>query len=125
MKLSLSAVMVFAATVSAAPLFGQSPQDEPTRQEITEAYSSKSGESGFPGVRWETWRINKIRGWTLHFKRLSESRFPGVLTLQYQAIAKKSGLCAEYQITDTKDAPRSGQIKPILVVEPNGVMACR
>jgi hypothetical protein len=128
MKLSLPTAMALVATISATSLFGQSSHDEPTRQEIAEAYRSKSGEGGtfIPGVRWERWRIKEIRGWSLRFKRLSEIRGVGILTRQYRAVAQKGGSCAEYQITDTIPLPPANvQIKPILVVEPSGVTACR
>lgn len=130
MKFSVSAVMgfVFMAVMNVRPTFSQSLQGEPTRQEISHAYRSKAGEGGtfIPGVRWERWRINEIRGWSLHFKRVDEKRGVGILTRQYRAVAKKNGSCAEYQITDTMPLPPGNvQIKPSLVVEPNGVTACR
>ena len=131
MKLSVSAVLGFAlmAAITVSPSFGQAPPDEPTRREIEGAYQSKSGEGGtfIPGVRWERWRIKEIRGWSLHFKHVSEKRGVGILTRRYRAVAKKNGSCAEYQITDTIPFPEpvNVQIKPILVVEPGGVTACR
>ena len=99
---------------------------EPTKEEIAEAYRAKSGEGGtfIPGVRWERWRIKEIRGSKLHFNQTSEKRSPGVTTLNYEVVAKKNGSCAEYRITDTM-SPLNSQIKPILVVDPNGVKACR
>ena len=82
-----------------------------------------------PYLRWEGWRINKIRGWSLHFKRVSYGKpvaVGGVMTASYRVVAKKNGLCAEYQITDTMSFPPNNvQIRPMLVVEPNGVAACR
>ena len=116
------------AAISATIAFAQAPPNEPTKQEIAEAYRSKSGEGGtsIPGVRWERWRIKEVRGWKLHFKRVSEKRSPGVITLKYEAVAKKNGSCAEYEITDTMTfPPPNPQMPPILVVEPNGVKACR
>ena len=126
MKLLAFIVMALAAT-TAGPTFGQPAQDEPTRQEIAEAYRSKSGEGGIfiPGVRWERWRIRDVRGWSLHFKRLKESRHVGVLTLEYRVLAKKAGSCAEYQVTDTLPIPGNVQIQPISVVDPGTVHACR
>lgn len=57
---------------------------------------------------------------------MSEKRGVGILTRQYQAVAKKNGTCAEYQITDTMPLPPANvQIKPNLVVEQSGVKACR
>ena len=120
--------IVIALTVATGSLiFGQSAQNEPTRQEIGEAYRSKSGEGGIfiPAVRWERWRIREVRGWSLRFKRVRESRNVGVLTLEYRVLAKKSGSCAEYQVTDTMPIPGNVQIQPILVVDPGGVHACR
>jgi len=127
MKLLVPALMSLAA-ISAVPALAQAPPNEPTKQEIAQAYRSKSGEGGtfIPGLRWERWRIKEIRGWKLHFKRISEKRSPGVITLKYQAVAKKNGSCAEYGITDTIVLPPPNpQMPPILVVEPNGVKACR
>jgi hypothetical protein len=129
MKLSVSAVLGIGlmAAMNVSPSFGQSPQNEPTRREIEDAYRSKSGEGGtfIPGVRWERWRIKEVRGWSLHFKRVSEKRGIGILTRQYRTVAKENGTCVEYQITDTMPLSVNVQIKPILVVEPNGVTACR
>jgi hypothetical protein len=130
MEQRVSAVLgsVLMAVMSLSPSFGQSPQDEPTKREIEGAYKSKSGGCGtfIPGVCWERWRIKEIRRWSLHFKRVSERRGIGILTRQYQAVAKKNGSCVEYQITDTMPFPEPNvQIKPILVVEPGGVTACR
>src|SRR5258708_3469911 len=102
MKLSISTWMGFVlmAVMNINPSFGQVPQAEPTKQEVADAYRSKIGEVGtiIPGLAWERWRIKGIRGWSLRFKRVSEKRGVGILTLQYQAIAKKNGSCAEYQI---------------------------
>jgi len=126
-KLFIPALISMAA-ISATIAFAQAPPNEPTKQEIAEAYRSKSGEGGtsIPGVRWERWRIKEVRGWKLHFKRVSEKRSPGVITLKYEAVAKKNGSCADYQITDTMTfPPPNPQMPPILVVDPNGVKACR
>lgn len=120
--------MVAALTAANAGLAsGQSSQNEPTRQEIAEAYRSKSGEGGIfiPGVRWERWRIREIRGWSLRFKRVKESRSVGVFTVEYQVVAKKAGSCAEYQVTDTTRIPGNVQIQPILVVDPGVIHTCR
>ena len=125
MKLSVP-VLTLLAAISAITAFAQVQPNEPTKEEIAEAYRSKSGEGGtfIPGVRWERWRIKEIRGWKLHFKRISEKRSPGVLTLKYEAVAKKNGSCADYEITDTFPFPPN-YIRPILVVDPNGVKACK
>jgi hypothetical protein len=125
MKLLPLVVMSVAATT--AITFGQSAHNEPTRQEIAEAYRSKSGEGGIfiPAVRWERWRIRDVRGWSLRFKRVKESRNIGVLTLEYTVLAKKAGSCAEYQVTDTVPIPGNVQIQPVLVVDPGAVHACR
>lgn len=59
-------------------------------------------------------------------QRISQQRSPGVMTVKYEAVAKKNGSCAEYQITDTMPfPPNKVQLRPILVVDPNGVKACR
>jgi hypothetical protein len=130
MKVPVSAVMSFVlmTAISGILSFSQQPQNEPTRQEIEQAYRSKSGEGGtfIPGLQWERWRIKEIRGWKLRFKRIAQERSPGVITLKYQAVAKKNGSCAHYQITDTMIFPPNNvQLKPILVVDPNGVNSCR
>lgn len=127
MKLSVP-TLILPGAISITIAFAQAPANEPTKEEIAQAYRSKSGEGGMliPGVRWERWRIKQIRGWKLHFKRISEERSPGVLTLKYEAIAKKNGSCADYQITDTMTfPPPNPQMPPILVVDSNGVKACR
>jgi hypothetical protein len=61
------------------------------------------------------WRIREIRGWSLKFKRLSETRFPGIITLKYQALAQNNGMCVECHITDTNALAaeqRAGQANP-------------
>jgi hypothetical protein len=87
-----------------------------------------TGEGGtaIPGVPWERRRIKEIRGWSLHFKRVSEQRDVGILTRRYRALAKKNGSSAEYQITETMPLPPANvQMKPILVVEPSDVTTCQ
>jgi hypothetical protein len=116
------------ASIGAALSFSQWQQGEPTREEIAGAYRSKSGEHAtiIPGIRWETWSIKQIRGWSLKFKRLSAERQAGILIRRYRVVAKKNDTCAEYLITDTMVFPPANvQIKPSLVVEPGGVKACR
>ena len=130
MKLVFAVVMGFGLTaiVSVSPSFSQSLPVEPTRQEIARAYRSKAGEGSlfFPGVRWEHRRVREIRGWSLHFKRVSERRGIALITYEYRVVARKNGSCAGYRITDTMiDPPYSVQVKPSLVVEPSGVAACR
>lgn len=126
MKL-LPFIVIALASTTVSPTFGQSMQNEPTRKEIAEAYRSKSGEGGIfiPAVRWEKWRIKNVRGWSLRFKRLTEIRNVGVLTLEYSVLAKKAGSCAEYHVTDTMPIPGNVQIQPILVVDPGAVHACQ
>jgi hypothetical protein len=117
---------VVIAFLLALPAFSQS--DQPTIREIADAYRSKSAEGGtfVPGLRWETWRIKEVRGWSLRFKRIADERLVGVVIKKYQVVAKMSGVCAEYEITDTfAFPPNSVQIKPILVVEPSGIRSCR
>lgn len=124
-KLSVPALILLAAF---SAVFAQAPPNEPTKEEIAEAYRSKSGEGGtfIPGLRWERWRIKEIRGWRLHFKRIGRKQSPGVMTVKYGAFAKKNGSCAEYQITHTIPFPPANpQMKPILVVDPDGVRPCR
>jgi hypothetical protein len=116
------------AVIGTVPAVSQWQQGEPTKQEIADAYRSKSGEHVLiiPGIRWETWSIRQIRGWSLKFKRVSEQRGAGVLTRRYRAVAKKNGQCAEYQIADTVVfRPAGVHIKPSLTVDPGGVKACR
>lgn len=127
MRPRLLSIAVLGA-IGTVPCLTRQQQGEPTRQEIADAYRSKSGEHALiiPGIRWETWSIRQIRGWSLKFKRVSERRGAGVLIRRYRAIAKKSGQCAEYQITDTMVFPPINvQMKPSLTVEPGGVKACR
>jgi hypothetical protein len=119
---------VLMTAISGIPSFSQTPQNEPTRQEIEQAYRSKSGGGGtfIPGLSWERWRIKEIRGWKLHFKRIGRQQSPGVMTVKYQAVGKKNGSCADYQVTETMPFPPNNvQLKPILVVDPNGVKSCR
>jgi hypothetical protein len=128
MKFSVSAVTATLMTaISASPSFSQTPQSEPSRQEIAEAYRSKSGGGGtlIPGVQWERYRIKEIRGWKLHFKRIGQQRSLGIMTLKYEAVARKNGSCAEYHITDTMPFQPNVYMKPTLVVDPGGVKACR
>jgi hypothetical protein len=62
----------------------------------------------------------------LRFQRMSEKRSHGVLILRYNAVARKNGSCAAYEITDTRVLPPPNpQMSSILVVEPNGVKPCR
>ncbi len=50
----------------------------------------------------------------------------GVVIKEYRAVAKKGGVCAEYEITDTFPSPPNNvHIKPRLVVEPSGVRSRR
>ncbi len=120
-------MLVAIALLGGALAFGQSA--EPTKEEIAEAYRSKSGGVVMlvpPGGQWEQRRINEIRGWKLKFTRISQKRFPGIRILKYHAVAKKNAMCADYQITDTMPfGPPGPQIKPILAVDLNGVRACR
>jgi hypothetical protein len=117
---------IVVAMIGAHPSFSQSPQDQPTRDEIAEAYRSKSGGGALPvaHLQWERWRIHEVRGWSLHFRRVKESRVVGVLTLQYRALAKKAGACAMYQIIDTVPLGPNSQIRPVLVVESVPTTAC-
>jgi hypothetical protein len=55
----------------------------------------------------------------LHFKRIRRQH-----TVKYQAVGKKNGSCADYQTTKTMPS-NNVQLKPILVVDPNGVKSCR
>jgi hypothetical protein len=118
---------VIVAAMYVKPSSGQTRQDEPTASEIERAYLSKSGEGGtfIPLGRWERWRIKEIRGWSLHFRRTGEKRLVGMLTRQYQGVAKKNGSCAEYQITDTMPLTVNVRIKPSVSVDSGGVKACR
>jgi len=128
MRLSSSARkrMVLLAAMFASPSFGQISQNEPTPQEIAHAYRSKAGEfTPIPGIRWERWRIKEVRGWSLRFKRVCERRGLAILTREYRVSAKKNGSCAEYQITDTMPLPPFNvPVKPAVIVEPGGLIAC-
>jgi len=127
-----TAVVALGLTVAmgVGPSFGQSLQGEPTKQEIAGAYRSKSESGGggmfIPGWRWERWRVKKIRGWSLRFKRVLEKRNLGLLTYQYQVVARSGGSCARYLVTDTIPmGPGNAQMQRIVVVEPGDVTACR
>lgn len=107
--------------------FSQIPRP-PTVKEITEAYRAKCGEYAFviPGLRWEVWRIREIRGWSLRFKRLSETRTAAILARNYRVVARQEGACAEYRIRETAPMPpMNTQIRPSLAVEEAGVRRCR
>ena len=123
-------VLGLMAAVGVRPSFSQSPQTEPTKQEIAKAYQSKSESGGggmfIPGVRWERWRVKEIRGWSLRFKRVLERRNLGLLTYQYRVVARRNGSCARYLVTDTIPmGPGNVQMQRIVVVEPGDVTACR
>jgi hypothetical protein len=118
-------VMILA--VSASRTFAQAAPDVATKQEIATAYRSKSGDVGtaIPGRRWERWRIKQVRGWSLHFKRLSEERYVGVIIAKYREVAKKRSACLKYEITETiMFPPQNVQFPPTLVVEPLGTPSC-
>ena len=130
MNLSVPALVGFMVmtALTTSPSLAQTPQDEPTKQEIAFAYRSKTGQylMPIPGVRLESWRIKEIRGWSLKFKHLSDSRLLGAMTIQYRAVARKNGSCAAYLFTERMPLPPVNvQIKPMLVVELGGVAACR
>ncbi len=111
--------------LGALPAFAQTPPNEPSKGEIREAYLSKSGGGRILTVQWERWRIKEIRGWKLRFKRIGETRSPGLMTVRYQALARKQASCATYNIRETiVILPANPQIKPVLVVEPAGVVPC-
>jgi hypothetical protein len=76
-------------------------------------------------VQREWLGVREIRGWQLHVKRIEQQDSAGVTTLWYWAVAKKSGSCAEYLITDTRPSTANPQIKPALVVEPRPVRPCQ
>ena len=124
---SVSPLALMLLTV-ARPSRAQSPTDPPTEHEIWEAYRSKAaqGISWIPGLSWEVRRINKIRGWKLKFKRLSKEDQSGITVLRYSAIAKKSNVCAEYQIRDKLPPPYLGvRVKGLPDVETSGTGPCR
>ena len=51
---------------------------------------------------------------------------PGVIALKHEAVGKKNGSCVEYEIADMMELPPPNtQTPPILVVEANGVKACK
>ena len=126
-KFSRPALIWLAAV--AGTIGSAGPQaNEPTEEEIARAYRSKSGQGGtfLSRARWERWRVKEIRGWKLHFQRISEKRSPGVSMLTYEAVATKKGLCADYRISDTMTFPAPNpQMQPILVVELKSVKPCR
>ena len=82
--------------------------NEHTKAEFAQAYRSKSDATGtyIPSHEWEHWRTKEISGWKLHFKRISEKRSPGDITLKYEGRRQEEQLvcglgCADYAITDT------------------------
>jgi hypothetical protein len=107
--------------------FCQSQPAAPTPQEIEQAYQSKWAAGGlfFIGDRWETRRIKEIRGWKLHFKRLTDLGDEYVLILDYQVIAQKSGVCAGYEITDRIPLKPMPGVKESVVVEPTPPNPCQ
>ena len=129
MKLYVAAAIGFAvaAAVGVSPSFGQATQDEPTTGEIRMAYGSVFAQSGdvIPAISWQLRRVTKVRGWALRFKLVSRKQGIGIVTREYTAVARKSGSCAEYRITDTRALPQTSRITPTLVVEEGGVKACR
>ena len=68
---------------------------------------AKKGEGGtfIPGLRWERWRINEIRGWSLKFRGLSEDRGVGILRRRYQAVAKKNSAPSITLSTEDRSRP--------------------
>jgi hypothetical protein len=122
-------VLILAIVVALAgpTAFSQMAQNEPGREEIAEAYRSKTGGTRVmvPGLEWETWRIKEIRGWKLRFRRINQKRLPGLMILTYKALAKNKGRCAEYRITDAIPlVPTNPQMKPLLTVEPEEGKDC-
>src|SRR5262245_47776555 len=120
-------VLAALAAMTAAAGFAQAPANEPTKEEIARAYRSRLGGAAIfiPRIQWERRRIREIRGWRLHFRQIGEQRSPGLMSLKYEAAAKKNGQCAGYQITDTGPTSPNTQIPHVLVVDPNGVKPCR
>jgi hypothetical protein len=113
--------------VSTSRTFAQAAPDAATKQEIATAFRSKSGDGGtaIPGRRWERWRIKQVGGLSLHFKRISEERYVGVIIAKYREVAKKRSACLEYEITETiMFPPQNVQFPPTLVVEPLGTPGC-
>jgi hypothetical protein len=115
------------AGITAMPAFAQAQPNEPTRQEIEEAYRSKSSGGNLPGIHIERWRVKQIRGWEIHFKRISAKKTDGVRKTTYDARAKKNGSSALYLVTETMapmGMPTPNMRWPIVVVEPKGLMSC-
>jgi hypothetical protein len=109
------------AGLGAMPAFAQAQPNEPTKQEIEEAYRSR------PGII-HIGRVKQVRGWEIHFKRISTTKTAGVRKTTYDARAKKSGSCAHYLVTETMPpmpAPTPNMHWPIVVVEPKGLISCR
>ncbi len=122
-------LLIVVALLCGPAAFGQNAEP-PTTEEIAAAYRSKTGEGGllFPGLRWERRRINKVRGWSLKFERLSQDRTISAMILRYRAVAKRNNTCAEYRITDRIPLPPPNpqiKLKPSLTVESSGVANCR
>jgi len=90
-------------------LIGQAlPTDEPTPQEIRDAYRLRRGGTIGPGRRWEN--AHDIRGWKIRFKYLAAESMPpkaapGLVTWQYTVRAKKNSWCSDYALTEMILAP--------------------
>lgn len=110
MKRCISAAVagfMFTAAISAVLALAQAPLNEPTKEEISQAYRSKSGEVGtfIPGARWGRWCIKNIRGWKLPFKRISEERSPGVPNAQVRGRRQEERLVCGVEDYGHDDIP--------------------
>lgn len=115
-------------------LFGQAPtKNGPTKQEIIDAYQSKSGGTFGVGGRWERWRVREVRGWAIKFKKLSEDSGgygtillgPVPVTKKYRVRATKNNWCSEYRLSERIPAPPFDQnVKASIEVESATSKAC-
>ena len=74
----------------------------PTEAEIESAYREKP-------------RINRIRDWSLKFKRVDRSHEFGFRTQRYRITARKARKCVEYRLTERVPVPPTPSgVKPIV-----------
>ena len=85
----------------------------PTEAEIESAYRTKP-------------KTNKVRNWSLKFKRLARSHEFGFLTHRYRITARKDRTCVEYRLTErTPVPPTPVEVKPIVVIDRGAEESCR
>lgn len=113
--------------IPAGALPGEKMQTPPTKEEIADAFRSGTTRASVsPGKRFESWRVKKIRGWELGYKRLEETRSGGEYLRHYLVTARSQQTCAEYQVRQR--IPQGGpnpHLPGSMSVEPMGTRPCR